>query len=418
MPLTELDLEPFGIPGVLRSGFDFEAIDPFDLNHGKRNLNFSGNTRSFRMNGVTYTAIESLGEGTYGTSYRCVAPDGSEYAIKYIKEKLAEKKEFVSFLKECVIQILVAEVSKSQPTGPYAPIVYEVAFDPVTNEGFIRSERMRNKMDYLVTALSPAENDAMIADALQQLATALKFLFKELKFNHRDMKGDNIMYVRSPDDAARWWRFIDFGMSCVTFDGVQISGSVWFDADHSCFKKDRDLSQLMFAMYQFYGDFISEKLKARLRKILIANIKSGKEHKCAMYKFCPADELKKWDNIYDFVDRANVEIPTGEPEFVYANMKRFSKDEAFVPPAPTCPAGKVVNPETGRCVSADGPIGRKLLLPAPAAAVRAAGPVGKPCPADKILNPATRRCVKRDGKVGKGIVAAHGGTRKQRRPKI
>ena len=115
-----------------------------------------------------------------------------------------------------------------------------------------------------------------------------------------------------------------------------------------------------------------------------------------------------------------MEIPTGEPEFVLANMKRFRSGKKFIPPAPTCPAGKVVNPETSRCVSADGPTGRKLLATAAIAPAAPPGAIVRPCPADKILNPATRRCVKRDGKVGKGLAAAaaHGGTRKQRRPKI
>lgn len=416
MPLTELDLEPFGIPGVLRDGFDFEAIDPFDLNSGVRNLNFLGNTRSFRLSGITYIAVESLGSGTYGTAYRCVGPDGSEYAIKYIKEKLTDKQDFVKFLKECVIQILVAEVSKDQPRGPFAPIVYEVAFDPVKEEGFLRTQRMRNSMDSLVGALSPAENDAMIADALQQFATSLKFLHTELRFNHRDMKGDNIMYIRSPDDTERWWRFIDFGMSCVTFDGMAINGGSYFEDSPSCFKKDRDLSQLMLSFYEHYSSVLSPKLMARLRNILIANVKSGKDHKCRMYKYCPKDRLKKWSNIYDFLDRPNVEVPAGEPEFVLANMKRFAADKAFIKPPAPCPAGKIVNPETNRCVSMTGPIGRKLVK-----STRAVGDAimlpPKPCPPDKILNPATRRCVKRSGKVGKGLVAGAvtGGTRRLRR---
>lgn len=54
-----------------------------------------------------------------------------------------------------------------------------------------------------------------------------------------------------------------------------------------------------------------------------------------------------------------------------------------------CPEGKVLNPETGRCVKINGKIGRKL--------------VDKQCPEGKILNKNTGRCVKIDGKVGKII---------------
>ena len=220
-----MNLEPFGIPGILNATFDFDSIDPFDINYGKRNLNFSENTRSFRMGGVTYTAVEVLGEGTVGRTYRCVSPDGSEFAIKRVP--CESPKEFVTFLKECVIQILVVEASKSHPTGPYAPTVYEVAYDPATKEGFLRCEKMRNKLSNLTTALSSAEMIDVRTDAQAQITVATEFLYEELHFCYIDRKVDNLMYVRSPDDTERWWRFIDFSMSSVTIDERQINGGLW-----------------------------------------------------------------------------------------------------------------------------------------------------------------------------------------------
>jgi alkylated DNA repair dioxygenase AlkB len=57
----------------------------------------------------------------------------------------------------------------------------------------------------------------------------------------------------------------------------------------------------------------------------------------------------------------------------------------------TCPGGKILNPETGRCVKIDGKIGREITK------------LHKSCPDGKILNPETGRCVKIDGKIGRKI---------------
>ncbi len=59
-----------------------------------------------------------------------------------------------------------------------------------------------------------------------------------------------------------------------------------------------------------------------------------------------------------------------------------------------CPPGKVLNPVTGRCVKADGRIGKTLITVG----------VDKKCKSGEILNPATGRCVKIDGKIGRNVV--------------
>lgn len=71
----------------------------------------------------------------------------------------------------------------------------------------------------------------------------------------------------------------------------------------------------------------------------------------------------------------------------------------------SCPDDKVLNPATGRCVSKDGAIGKKLLkasvsTPAPTLVPKK----DKECPNDKILNPITGRCVSKDGSIGKKLL--------------
>ena len=80
-----------------------------------------------------------------------------------------------------------------------------------------------------------------------------------------------------------------------------------------------------------------------------------------------------------------------------------------------CPPGKIRNPSTARCVKLDGAVGRRVSQlfegPGSAAGVRRTmrrmwkQTLAKPCPAGKIRNPATGRCVKTGGAVGARVQA-------------
>jgi len=57
-----------------------------------------------------------------------------------------------------------------------------------------------------------------------------------------------------------------------------------------------------------------------------------------------------------------------------------------------CETGKIINPDTGRCVNEDGKIG-KLIKKTSVKKTK--------CEDGKIINPDTGRCVNKDGKIGK-----------------
>ena len=222
--ITEIDLEPFGIEGILCSDFQIDCLDSESIRHGIRNLNFLGNTRSFRLFGITYIAIELLYEDEYGNkTYRCVAPDGSEYAVKSCR--VSGQADLLWFLKECLLQILVVEVSKFQHNGPFAPALYEIAFDQEKSELLIRFEKMRNSLDNLLEVMTADEETDIIALATQQLDTAKEFLFTALQFAIHEPHS-HIMYICSQDDE-RLWRFTDFSKSIVNFHGLSIQGRMW-----------------------------------------------------------------------------------------------------------------------------------------------------------------------------------------------
>lgn len=333
MARASFDLTPFGVPYVLRPGFDFKSIKQTDLKYGKRLKGPRGNTISFVLGESEdkYTVTDKIGEGTYGVVYEVESSDKKRYAIKCIKEKLTDFAEFIAFIKETIIQLLVVEVSKDSPNGPYAPQIYDICYDADTGEGYVLSELMYNTFENLVSINTLGANDSIVPDCLLQISTIIKELQASLLFNHRDMKGDNVMYIK--EDGLHLYCLIDFGMSCITWHGMKISGSSWFDEKHSCFKKDRDLSQFIFYIQRYLDSHLSNELVYRLRQTIIANI--GRRHTCKMHKLCPEYGLRKWKNIYNFVDRRNVNIPGGTPIFVKSNMTRFITGKKFKPPRKT-----------------------------------------------------------------------------------
>ena len=359
-----------------------------------------GTVYAIVMDGLTYRVIRQLGAGTFGTTYRVrQGVAGPEYAIKIVKDlDTPEKQNF--FLAECVIQILCANASRGQPDGPFVPDVFGVALDAVRGIGFLRNQLMENTFANLASSASTVDNDLIVPDVLTQLAHNLKFLGTALAFSHRDLKDDNVMFI-TRGDGTRSFKLIDFGFSCVKLpNGSHLIGGNYFEDSPTCFKKDRDLSQLMFDVALYTP--ISPELKNRFARMLSANVKAPKKHVCKMTTLCPADALTQWVDVYRFLDRPNVSVPYGDPNSVIDQMRRHVAKEPFrtrkarvrrvpgeIPPVriktpKICPPGTVLNPATHRCVKEGGPVGRTL---------RGAAPPVKACGPGKERNPVTGRCV-------------------------
>lgn len=75
-------------------------------------------------------------------------------------------------------------------------------------------------------------------------------------------------------------------------------------------------------------------------------------------------------------------------------------------PRKKCPAGKIINQATGRCVSKKGKIGMglKSKTSRTRSPRRSPSKKTKGCPVGKIVNPATGRCVSKKGKIGMGLM--------------
>jgi serine/threonine protein kinase len=445
-----LDLRPFGVNHELDSKKDLPTFTPPQLSTGS----YNASAGRFTIDGRVYTVIEKLGEGTYGAAYKTSAPDGRNYAIKRIKGSIHTVSDFNIFMREALIQIILARESEAEANGPYVPKIYKLAFDSAKREAYILCELMRNTMLNLITALDAASNDIVIPDALQQISHILDFFGSRFQFNHRDLKGDNIMYVKTPSNK-RIFVLIDFGFSCIDWHGLKINGGSYFARSKTCFREHRDLAQLTYYILK-YTPTLSPRLKEWLNDLLEAQVKKTK---CSMATDCVIRGkklIKSWANTYNILDRKNVVVKYANPKNYTRKMQHFIEGKPFVSPlpivpdpahicspgkvwrdgrcvpagddaplvVPDCPPDKIRNQRTRKCVKRDGAIGRALLraaappvaaalpppaaaaLPPPAAAVPPPPPPAAACPPGKIRNPATGRCVLITGAIGRRIAAA------------
>ncbi len=355
-----LDLRPYGIAHKLKSDTGISAIFITDLQ-----VVFASATK-IRMGPTTYSVLKEVGRGTNGVTYQCHSPTGALVAIKKVFN-VHTQLMVRNFLAETIMQIILQNESLDQPQGPYVPEIYGVGYDSINKEGYICSQLMRNTLKTLTDANTLDMNDVIVPNAIQQVAKMLKFFGTRLQFNHRDLKGDNIMYIRNAMNEPVF-KLIDMGMSCLTWHGLQFTGSSYFGAS-SCFKKDRDLAQLLLYLHN-YTPNISPRLRGHIRAMLQANIAG--DHVCNVSAGCPANGLTDWTSSYKFINRANVAFERTTPNEVHAAMNAFIHPPVLsvesVVPEPAgpvakrvCPADKIYNPATGRCVKRDGAIGRKLL---------------------------------------------------------
>lgn len=355
-----------------------------------------------------YPLYEILGRGSYGEVYRT-----SEDRILKLVTAINEKE----FVQELEIQ---RELTAREPG--VCPILYDYGKVSASTKFMIVMER------YDDTARKLLRSDHSHAiDVLKQIATIMQRLEK-YQFNHRDIHTANIMYKGTPKQYA----LIDFGYSCATFDGKKYAGTSYFKPTDTCFRRSRDLAQLVYGIEKYDMKTVSatDEIRVFLRLLLTFDI-NGK--KCEMFNGCPPHRINDWADSYKFLNRADIENPHTTPEGLLHAISVYEQhgieackngfvvdpvSNACVPkpskvvkvprgmpetPSPRnnlglkpCPPGKVRNPVTRRCRKEERGKTKRAATPAPAPA--------NPCPPGKIINPATRRCVNRDGAIGKKLL--------------
>ena len=266
--LPPIDLRPYGLNLVLDESLSqdvFEARLTKDIVLNKVQADDKGFIFANPVKELKYSKSRSRGEGGYGVVTQCTNSNQCrQVAIKkvFFNSKTSKPEvQLANFLKECIIQIILSEVSKpKQLIG--VPEVYRIGIsdEETPTSGFIISELMDNTLDTFIANKTEEEKDVIVTDALVQVADILLFFQKTLRFNHRDLKSNNVMYKTVGDKPV--YRIIDFGFACITWNQLEIqTNTIKFQ---TCFKAGRDLAQLAYEL-KTYG-----KLSSRLRLWLLS----------------------------------------------------------------------------------------------------------------------------------------------------
>ena len=266
--LPPIDLRPYGLNLVLDESLSqdvFEARLTKDIVLNKVNADDKGFIFANSVKELKYSKSRSRGEGGYGVVTQCTNSNlCRQVAIKkvFFNSKTSKPEvQLANFLKECIIQIILSEVSKPvQLIG--VPEVYRIGIsdEETPTSGFIISELIDNTLDNFIYNKTAEEKDVIVTDALVQVADILLFFQKTLRFNHRDLKSNNVMYKTVGDKPV--YRIIDFGFACITWNQLEIqTNTIKFQ---TCFKAGRDLAQLTYEL-KTYG-----KLSSRLRLWLLS----------------------------------------------------------------------------------------------------------------------------------------------------
>jgi serine/threonine protein kinase len=216
--------------------------------------------------------------------------------------------------------------SEGEENGPFVPRLYEIAYNKELDEAYIVSERMTGTLLRLLQKNTKQENDKILPGAITEIAESLRFFGDRLQFNHRDLKPDNIMYSTNSYGAYSY-KLIDFGLSCLHWKGVEIKNR-FFSSDEACFKKDRDIPQLLYSLLVHVGQtYISNELMERFDSMLVSKVQEDRE--CFMLEGCQKEGMKNWGNTYTFLNRKNVSVPSGNMNRVKRHMNNFRKGKQF-----------------------------------------------------------------------------------------
>ena len=212
-----------------------------------------------REDTIKYKKIEDRNRGKFGSVSVYTDPAGKQVAIKKIEFDVSNLfVQTANFLRECIIQIILAETSrKFNRENIGVPALYKLGISKDRHKGFIISELMDTSFfRFLNTDIDGDQLDIIVPDMLLQVADILDFFQSKLYFNHRDLKTDNVMITMVGD--RRIYKIIDFGMSCLMWNQLKIETT-----SHrftTCFREGRDLAQLIYDLIAHH-DYLSERLK-------------------------------------------------------------------------------------------------------------------------------------------------------------
>ena len=269
-----------------------------------------------REDTIKYKKIEDRNRGKFGSVSVYTDPAGKQVAIKKIEFDFSNLfVQTANFLRECIIQIILAETSrKFNRENIGVPALYKLGISKDRHKGFIISELMDTSFFRLLnTDIDGDLLDIIVPDMLLQVADILDFFQSKLYFNHRDLKTDNVMITMVGN--RRIYKIIDFGMSCLMWNQLNIETT-----SHrftTCFREGRDLAQLIYDLIAHH-DYISERLKEWMLGLQLLAVGTS------------------WGNSYW---RFNIQSKSqAKPQRIINSIKALPFYRPIAPAAPVAPA--------------------------------------------------------------------------------
>jgi serine/threonine protein kinase len=191
-----------------------------------------------------FNMTKRLGEkGTFGNTWLTNTVSGSDTIIKVIDNSAGDLTDKDVVL-ESVIQIIIEKTTEHESVpeinlvGPFCPRLYLIGKSASTY--YLVMEKMK---ETIYTSLwSSADKPSLIRYYFCQIAKIAGILNTKLQFNHRDFKTDNIMYTHR--NGVRQVRYIDFGFSCLKYNGMPIITPNYYVKQ--CNLPSRDMNSLLY----------------------------------------------------------------------------------------------------------------------------------------------------------------------------
>lgn len=207
---------------------------------------------------------------------------------------------------------------------------------------FISGETLHTYFnDYFKPTKVAAEivaNDRLLMDVLIQLCIYLEILQSGLRFNHRDLKINNVLRrkhvgtwskaIKHPALSQPWIALhdlvvIDFGFSCVACDESPkslVQAGSWFRPSHDCLKSGRDIALFLHCLQAYYAleTRISPHFLHSLQSSTTAQIKYQSSISLLKYSLDRAGQpvdgsVVFGDGIYKLLRREDVDVPGCAP---------------------------------------------------------------------------------------------------------
>lgn len=328
-----MDLTNYGLFWSLNP--EKNIVMPKDFTSHISEIVYSGASNSYSIkdqHGSEKFKVEKgpqVGSGSYGKVYSCSSIGGKPTVMKEIA--LTKKSILKNIITESIIQIIIAketatiDIAKHELLGPFCPNIFAVGYDQAENKYYILSEKIEDSMFSMISNMNSIESinidgkDEILLDILIKTMKILNLLQTYLKFNHRDLKLDNMM-----SKETKYGIFnpvlIDFGYSSLVYKGLTISANTTFA--HT-FTDSRDPTQLLYNLGRYHKSAYSPKLYNVFRALLTWNRKG---EICSLL-----DNQLKWSNTYNFVNTQSAKNPNGSPLVVLKTLNAVLKDKQWQP---------------------------------------------------------------------------------------